>query len=61
MNYAIHRQAMRLYINTTDQLIGARKELAWRPYPSQHPQWFDEWAMYGKKPPSAPDVPLIGA
>jgi hypothetical protein len=59
LNQYMHDQAMWLYVNTTDQLIGAAKSVNWRPYPSQHPQWFDEWAMYGKQAPAAPDVPLI--
>ncbi|MFI5267471.1 MAG: ABC transporter substrate-binding protein [Chloroflexota bacterium] len=59
LNQYMHDQAMWLFVNTTDQLVGAQKATGWRPYPARYFAWYDEWAMLGKKAPANPEVPSI--
>ncbi len=54
VNRVMHDEAFWLFVHTADDLIGVRKEIRWRPYPTgrQYSPWYDYWASMGQPIPT---------
>ncbi|MBI4494561.1 MAG: ABC transporter substrate-binding protein [Chloroflexi bacterium] len=55
----MHDGAFWLFVHTLDEVWGAQKDIAWRPYPADYQTLYDYWALTGKKAPSNPTSPLV--
>jgi len=55
----MHDDAFWLFVHTVDELWGVQKDLAWRPYPTAYPPFYDYWPTIGKKAPTEATIPLV--
>src|SRR5215208_1558970 len=59
LNQYVHDEAFWLFVHTVDDLWGAQKDVAWRPYPTNYPPLYDYWASVRKQAPADTTVPLV--
>src|SRR5215212_5399593 len=59
LNQYVHDEAFWLFVHTVDDLWGAQKDVAWRPYPTNYVVLYDYWKMNGQQAPTDPAVPPV--
>jgi peptide/nickel transport system substrate-binding protein len=59
LNRLMHEEAFWLFVHTVDDLWGTQKDIAWRPYPTNYPVFYDYWKLNGIQAPRDPNVPLV--
>ena len=61
LNQYVHDEAFWLFVHTVDDLWGAQKDIAWRPYPTNYVVLYDYWKLNGMQAPTDPAVPPVRA